>query len=141
MIIERKYEIIGELINNDERAASIIKRELLSRFDEAETNRILECDFEIFMYRADIGSGIPNLKLVIDELNKLDKEVPYDNGLTYKDVTDVEILPSKQGKAAVLVMISAHADTPKRIVNVIAVENNGDQIELIKPWNIDNVIF
>lgn len=141
MIIKRRFEIIGELIDRDERSKEIIMDELLKRYDQKEAERILLADYQVFMYLADIGSGIPRLDIIREKLEELDNEIPYDNGLTYADVSSVEILPSRQGKAAVLCMISSKYDSPKRIAQVIAVEYENGKTELIKPWSIDNVIF
>ena len=141
MIIKRRFEIIGELINRDERSKEIIMDELLKRYDQKEAERILLADYQVFMYLADIGSGIPRLDIIREKLEELDNEIPYDNGLTYADVSSVEILPSRQGKAAVLCMISSKYDSTKRIAQVIAVEYENGKTELIKPWSIDNVIF
>lgn len=140
MIIKRRFEIIGKLLERDEQAKKIIMEEMLKRYDFVEAERILTADYGVFLYLADMGSAIPNLNFIIEKMDELDESVPYDNGLTYSDVTAVQLFPSRQGCAAVLCMISKHADMPERIAQIIAVENENCRTKIIKPWNIDNVI-
>ena len=67
---------------------------------------------------------------LLEEFNKLDETYPYDNGLTYQDVTSVSFEPSRKGTAIKLIMKSQKIEMPERVVCVIAVEGNS----LIKDW-------
>ena len=91
----------------------------------------------------DMGSGIPGpayqeLRKAFDELDITD---PYDNGLTYRDVTDVYMDYSRKGSAILQILYRNKVEMPKVIVQVVAFEYKNGNVEFIEPWNIESVII
>ena len=136
MIIKRKYETIGILSERDPRIKDMFINDLKTRFDKNEAFRILEKNHDTLFYSIDMGSLIQDKETLLNKLDKLDKEEPYDNGLTYRDVQKVVPFPNRKGAALELWLIQvASEDHPTRIVEIIAIENEKGKTELIKPWD------
>ncbi len=141
MIIKRKYEVIGELVKKDLDAKKILMDALLTHFSQNEAERILMSNNESCIYNADTSSCIPNIDEVKAKFAELDKKRPYDNELTFRDVTQVFSFPSRQGKATELWMISKKVEVPARIVQVVAIEYDEGELKTIKPWGEDSLVL
>ena len=89
----------------------------------------------IILNDAGMGSCLPNLRWILEEMDKLDKVAPYDNGYTYRDVNKVTCWPSRKGSAALLCMEYAGGDFDE-IVQVVAIESHGTDTKVIKPWDL-----
>lgn len=141
MIIKRRFEIIGKLLERDPKSKDIFYEILRKNIkDDNKIEELLSFNYHTFVYLADMGSGLIGINEIRECLNILDDELPYDNGLNYSHVNRTEVLSSKEGNAAVITMLIDNADI-KRIVQIISVENDNDKTKLIKPWSIDNVTF
>jgi hypothetical protein len=134
MIIRRRYEIIGELIKRDSGAKDVFYK-AFSDAKRPERDFILEADYEVIPHYAGMGSCLPNLRDILSSLDKLDEMSPYDNGLSYRDVTRIEYQPSRKGNAIQLVMKFSVADCPDRIVKVIAIDDKNT----IEEWDIPRI--
>ena len=137
MIIKRKYELIGILIENDPEAKQIIMNALLSKYDKKEAERILACDYDCFLYPSDISLCIPQFDYVMQKLDELDIIKPYDNGLVYSDVTKVEIIPSDKYNEVELWLLSSKIERSTRIVQILAIRYENGKNKLITPWEVN----
>ena len=136
MIIKRKYETMGILSERDPRIKELFLNDLKTRFNEKEALRILEKNHDVLFYSTDMGSLIQDKEALLKELDKLDNEEPYDNGLTYRDVQKVATFPSRKGNALELWLIQIPSeDHPTRIVEIIAMEHENGKTGLIMPWD------
>ena len=95
----------------------------------------LNADAGIILNDAGMGSCLPNLRWILEEMDKLDKVAPYDNGYTYRDVNKVTCWPSRKGSAALLCMDHESADFDE-IVQVVAIESRGTDTKVIEPWGL-----
>lgn len=78
MIIKRKYEKIGTLIERDSEAKDIIKLVLSGKYNEEEINYIIESNTNNSVIKSsNISSRV--LNELIKKLEKLDKKRPYNN--------------------------------------------------------------
>ena len=143
MIIERKYATYGQLS-----ADKATKEAILQVFQQYEVSKrvqdyILDPYNDIIVFNTDMGSGIPGH--VFHELcqvfEKLDQTDPFDNNLTYRDVTDSYFLKSRRGAALLQILYRKKADLPTVIVQVIALEYNDGKTSIIAPWKIDKQII
>ena len=75
------------------------------------------------------------------EFERLDKEQPFDNGYTYRDVTDVICYPSRQGRAIMQVMYRHIMDMDPDIVQVVAFESDGESIKQVEAWEVGTIIL
>ncbi len=131
MIIRRQYEILGMVVKRDPKAKEIVDK-VCKELDPDLQARIFSPYINLTLFNADMGCGLPGemFSKLLEEFNKLDETYPYDNGLTYQDVTSVSFEPSRKGTAIKLIMKSQKIEMPERVVCVIAVEGNS----LIKDW-------
>ena len=141
MIIKRKYATYGQLNADEESKAAIIR--IFEKYNVSEDiyNYILDPYSDVIVMNTDMGSGIPGqayqeLRQAFDEL---DITNPYDNGLTYREATDVYLEYSRNGSAILQILYRNKVEMPKVIVQVIAFEYKDGKVEFIEPWDIEFV--
>lgn len=142
MIIPRKYETYRDLCINDKRAREVIFRYLDSLPSDMSKDEAIDSHLsEVFIYQSEMGCGVSDLTSMLDELDALDNEYPYDNGLSYNDVSEVITLPNEEGDSISMIMVMDNAEVNRRIVKVITIktERNADFIAEIS--DISGVIF
>lgn len=98
MIIERKYVPFCVLRNRDKEAWEIFEKALNESYPREGRDRSIEMLLPQCLYQKQMGWGFKKLGDVIEGFEKLDKEKPYDNGLSYKDVNEVEIVSRGDGE-------------------------------------------
>ena len=94
--------------------------------------------------QTDLGSGIPGecYQLMKGAFEELDKTDPFDNHLTYRDVTQVLTFPSRKGNAMELFLIRGETtDLNAEIVQIIAIEKDGNGVKAIEPWELPYVVY
>lgn len=143
MIIKRKYACYYQLMNDPDSMEVILKSCKKYGMTEDAIMELLPQDDWVIVCNTDIGSGIP-----ADIYNDfcagfeiLDREKPFDNGLTYNDVAGVVTYPSRKGNAMTQVLYSNYMEMPKTIVQVIAFECDESSIKQIEPWDIRPIII
>ena len=143
MIIKRKYATYGQLSADEVTKATIIR--IFEKYNVSEDiyNFTLDPYNDVIVMNTDMGSGIPGpayqeLRKAFDELDITD---PYDNGLTYRDATDVYLDYSRKGSAILQILYRNKVEMPKLIVQVVAFEYKNGNVEFIEPWNIESVII
>ena len=92
MIIERQYVPFGVLFNRDKEARSIFEKAFEESYPKEDRDRVMAMLLPQCLYQKDMGWCFNKLGDVIEGFERLDKEKPYDNGLTYKDVNETEIV-------------------------------------------------
>lgn len=138
MRIKRKYEWFGLLYENDLLAREAIDSAFAEiGFPEDRKKYLIEQDYSILPVNMDMGSGIPGqcYRSFMDCFEELDKTDPYDNGLTFKDVSSADIETSRKGTAIQFRLIKRWYDMPERIVGFVAVENVNNQLAINKGWD------
>ena len=143
MIIKRKYATYGQLSADEVTKATIIR--IFEKYNVSEDiyNFTLDPYNDVIVMNTDMGSGIPGqayqeLRKAFEELDITD---PYDNGLTYRDATDVYMDYSRKGSAILQILYRNKVEMPKVIVQVVAFEYKNGNVEFIEPWNIESVII
>lgn len=131
MIIKRQYEILGMVVKRDTKAQKIAEQ-VCKDLDSELCEAIFSPYISLTLYNAGMGCGLPGemFSKLLEEFNRLDETDPYDNGLTYRDVTSIEYETSRKGSAIRLIMKSNKAEQAERIVKVIAVDDQ----TVIKDW-------
>lgn len=71
-----------------------------------------------------------------ERFEELDASIPYDNGLSFKDVHSVEFETSRKGTAIQLRLVNQVMDMPYRIVGFVAIENVNDRLRINKGWEM-----
>lgn len=137
MVIQRRYAKIFKILENDPQGKAI----LYKAFEDAgrtdgDRDFTLRGDRNIILNDAQMGSCLPNLQWILDEMDKLDKISPFENGYTYSDVNKVTLWPSRKGSAALFCMEHLSADCDE-IIQVIAIESHGEDTKVIEPWTMN----
>ena len=143
MIIKRKYLTYGRLLEDPASKEAIYNsiKNCKNSLKTEEIDRLMMEDAWVIAANTDMGSGIPGeaFRNYMKEFEKLDKEVPFDNGFSYRDVTDVICFPSRQGRAVMQIMYRKIQDLNPEIVQVIAFETDGDSINQVEEWDVGTI--
>lgn len=139
MIIPRKYEWLGVLYEKDPVSRDLIDKAFaISNCDPEIKEELLkynQCNIPAFM---NIGCGIPgqSYAFFMEGFEKLDESNPYDNDLTFNDVTRIEYETSRKGFAIQMRFVNEACDSPYRIVGFAAIKNNKGRIKTDTGWNM-----
>ena len=143
MIIKRRFATYGQLCG-DEKSKDAISG-ILEKYKVSQD--IFEATLDpyngIIVLNTDLGSGIPGkayqeIRVALDEL---DKTNPFENGLTYKDVSDIRTFTSRNGAAIMQVLYKRRCEESPLIVQVIAFEYKDGKTVVIEPWEIGQIIL
>ncbi len=146
MIIKRRYASFGALLKDPlskQAMINSIKNTSKEFTDEKAESILVEASWIIF-YQADLGCGIPGnaYRQMQEKFEELDKTDPFDNGLTYNDVTRVLTFPSRRGNAMMQWLIrNETADLNAEIIQIIAFEKDGQGIKAIEPWKLEGEVY
>ena len=141
MIIPRKYEWLGVLYQNDLLSKNAIDKAFAQLgINDNRKKELLEynhCSISAFM---DLGCGIPGecYSNFMKAFEKLDCDIPYDNGLSFNDVSSIEYETSRKGKAIQMRFVSQKCELPLRIVGFASLENTDGEIQINKGWQMTN---
>ena len=139
MIIARKYEWLGILYDNDPESRKLIDEAFTLTPRAIEEKKFLlennHCNISAFL---NLGCGIPGetYQYFMKGFEALDQEHPYDNGLTFKDVTSIEYETSRKGTALQMRFVCQPYDFRYRIVGVVAIENRDGKVCTNKGWKM-----
>lgn len=139
MIIARKYEWLGTLYENDPKSREAIDLAFAhEHIDSEKKDYLLKYNHNNISAFLNLGCGIPGecYQLFMKAFEKLDLDSPYDNGLSFKDVTEVEFESSRRGTAIQLRFVNRVYDLPYRIVGFSALQMKDDGIGLDKGWTM-----
>lgn len=138
MVIDRKYEWLGILYENDPAAKKLINEALkIGKVTKEWKKRVLEYNHSHCPAFLGMGCGLPgeSYRHIMDGLEELDKKMPYDNGLTFSAVTDIEYETSRRGNAIQMRLVNK-ADGLYRIIGFVAVENKDNKMRINKGWDM-----
>ena len=146
MIIKREYVTFGTLAK-DKVTGDLMRKAIKESQPDLSENKIDEMLYyirEVIFNQAELGCGIRGeaYQKMREMFTKLDNEIPFDNGLTYRDVTDVITFPNKEGNEMTQWLIrKENSDYCNEIVQVIAFKNSEAGIVPIEPWFPGHIIF
>ena len=127
------------LYQNDERSKEVIDKAFSAeRIEDDRKKELLNYNYFNISAFLNLGCGIPGkcYSLFMKEFEELDLVYPYDNGLTFNEVTSIEYETSRKGTAIQMRFVSKMFDGPYRIVGFAAVENKGGMISINKGWRM-----
>lgn len=131
MIIKRRFVSFQTLVSTDEYSKQIFKEMFnKSNLPKEEIKRIWDCwcRYDLSLAKSGMGSGIPDVKFLIKEFNKLDKNFPYENGLCLEDVNNIDIL-EKSHDEITLLLLNSSSDYDS-VIQVVTLKQNelGDKL-------------
>lgn len=143
MIIKRKFATYGQLTQDQYSRRTIL--DIFEKYNVSDKVKqyILDPNNDVIVHNTDMGSGIPGqaYQELRSELDELDITYPFDNGLTYRDVTETVVLPSKKGTAVMQILYCRRAERPSLIVQVVAFEYKDGRTTIIEPWDTGSLIL
>ena len=143
MIIKRKYATYGQLISDEITKAAIIQ--IFDKFNVSADvrNYIIDPYNDIIVFNTDMGSGIPGeaYKEIRQKLDELDVTNPFDNNLTYSDVSNTLSFSSRKGNAITQILYCKKVEMPIRIVQVLSFEYKDGKVNFIEPWDLGTIIL
>lgn len=93
MIIRREYVPFCVLFNRDKEAWAIFEKAFKESFaNDTHADEILNMLLPQCLYQRQMGWCMNHIGDVIDGFARLDTEKPYDNGFSYQDVNETEIV-------------------------------------------------
>ena len=141
LIIQRKYEWLGLLYQNDPSSKEAIDTAFAQlNINDNRKKELLEYNYSCISAFMDLGCGIPGecYSRFMDEFDNLDNSHPYENGLSFNDVSDIEYETSRKGTSIQMRFVSKKFDLPYRIVGFAALYNTNGKILINKGWQMTN---
>lgn len=92
MIISREYVTFRTLVASGDEGGKIFMEKLRESYDKSMWDEVWEKLADQYLHQREMSWAFYKLGDVIEAFERLDKEVPFDNGFTYEDVNDTEIV-------------------------------------------------
>ena len=120
MIISREYVTFRHLVSSGDEAGKIFIEKLHESYDKSMWEHVWETLADHCLYQRVMEWAFCKIGDVIDEFERLDKETPFDNGFTYDDVNDTEIVWKDEN--SVVIHLVSRIEGCSSIVKVVTVE-------------------
>lgn len=117
MIIERKYVPFCVLFHKDKEAWKIFESAFNKSYPQEDRERVAAMLLSQCLYQRDMGWCFRCLGEVIEGFERLDKERPYDNGLSFSDVNESEIISA--GEDGLVIHLICRFDGIRHIVKIV----------------------
>ena len=121
MIISRQYVTFRQLLNAGDEAGTFFVEKLHESYPEDMWNNVWNMLADQCLYQREMGWAFTKLGDVIEKFEELDDKKPYDNGCTYDDVFDAEVVAS--GDDYVRIHLIANKCGEKIIVKIIDIKD------------------
>ena len=121
MIIKREYVTFRCLVSSGDEAGKIFIEKLHESYDKEVWERVWETLADQCLYQREMGWAFYKLGDVIEAFESLDNESPFDNGFSYEDVNDTEIV--WRDEESVVIHLVCKRDGYANIVKVVTVED------------------
>lgn len=92
MIINREYVTFRRLINRGDPAGKLFMELFHKSYPEERWDEIYEVLVDQCLYQREMGWAFVNIGELIDGFANLDQTQPFDNGFSFEDITDSDIV-------------------------------------------------
>lgn len=120
MKIKRQYVTFRVLINSGDEAGKIFLEAFEKSYNDFNKEQIYQMLIDQCLYQRQMGWCFKGLGEVVEAFERLDSEYPFDNGMTYNDVTDMDVLHSDDNSITMLLLNTSYGE--KHIVKVVTLE-------------------
>ena len=121
MIISREYVTFRRLVDGGDPGGKLFMELFKKSYPPKRWDEIYEMLADQCLYQREMGWAFADLGDVIEGFEKLDKEQPYDNGFTFDDVWEGEVL--YRDEAAVTMLLINKSWGAKSVVKVVEITN------------------
>lgn len=121
MIISRAYVTFRQLLNSGDEAGTFFLKKLHESYPEDMWENVWNALADQCLYQREMSWAFLKLGEVIEKFEALDKKSPYDNGCTYDDVNDTEIIC--RDKESITLHLIANKWGEKTIVKVVDIKD------------------
>ena len=120
MIISREYVTFRGLVSSGDEAGKIFIEKMHESYDKDMWEQVWESLADCCLYQRVMEWGFWKIGDVAEAFERLDDESPFDNGFSYEDVTDTEIV--WKDEESVVIHLVCKRDGYESIVKVVKVE-------------------
>lgn len=92
MIIKREYVSFRRLVASGDEAGKTFMEKFHQSYDEHDWDRIWNILADQCLYQREMSWAFVKLGDIIEAFEMLDETCPFDNGLSYDDINDVDIV-------------------------------------------------
>ena len=128
MIIKRKYVPLWKLKETDIEAMEVFNKAFNSSYLDLtgeEKEVIYQRFMQICLYQFEIGTAFSKIVEVKQFFDLLDKQKPYDNGFTFDDVTETEII--SQNENCIILLLINNFEDKRQIVKLVEIYNEKEE--------------
>ena len=122
MIISREYVTFRRLVDGGDPAGKLFMDLFRRSYPEDRWDEIYQALADQCLYQREMGWAFTEICALLEGFEKLDNEQPYDNGFTFDDVWEGEVL--WQDENAVSMLLINKAWGTKSIVKVVEINND-----------------
>lgn len=120
MIIKRKYVSFRKLVSCGDEGGRIFIEKLHQSYDENMWDDVWNRLADQCLYQSDMSWAFTKLGDVIETFEMLDATKPFDNGFSYDDVNDTEIVMSDDN--SIVLHLVYKIEGYSTIVKVVTIE-------------------
>lgn len=120
MIIKREFVSFRKLVTCGDKAGTIFIEKLHQSYDEYMWDEVWETLADQCLFQREMGWAFAKLGDVIEAFERLDETAPFDNGLSYEDINDTEIV--WRDEDSIVLHLVSKIEGYSTIVKVVTVE-------------------
>ena len=121
MIISREYVAFRTLVASGDEGGKIFMEKLRESYDESMWDEVWEKLADQYLHQREMSWAFYKIGDVLEAFERLDKEQPFDNGFTYEDVNDTEIVWKNED--SIVIHLLSKKEEYSNIVKVVTVED------------------
>lgn len=122
MIIKREYVTFRRLVEGGDIGGKIFIEAFRQSYPEERWEELYTMLADQCLFQRDMGWAFGKIGMVIDNFEKLDIEHPYDNGFSFKDVSEGEVI--YRDEESITMHLINWSYGIKSIVKVIEIKND-----------------
>ena len=120
MIISREYVTFRRLVSSGDEAGKIFIEKLHESYEKNRWDEVWEALADQCLYQREMSWAFYKIGDVIEAFERLDKTNPFDNGFTYDDINDTNIV--WRDEESITLHLISQIEGLSTIVKVVTIE-------------------